>query len=533
MTDTVEQVGKMIKARYPIIGIATHEEGRVLDHLVEVARAQSKAVYVWSISQGLLPEHPESVWTMAPDEAQIARDEGARYTDPVAVLRHILESWEPTPEQPQGAPVLYVLKDLHPYMAGSDGRPGDPVVLRLLRDLAAALVNRHQTIILLSPHIPQVPDLQKDVVVLDFPLPTAQELDEQLTTFVDNLGVDCDLNGNRQEVIQALRGLTVVEADCILAQAVVTLGHLGEDAIPLILAAKREIIQQSGALEFYERQATYEDIGGLDNLKAWCQASEAANSPEAQRFGVEPNRGVLLVGVPGCGKSLSAKAIAGGKRPLLRLDMGAVFGSLVGQSEAQIRQALRIAEAVSPCVLWIDEIEKALGSGGGELDGGTSLRVLGTLLTWMEETTAPVFVAATANDITKLRPELVRRFDEQFFVDVPNVHERAEILTIHLRKRNRDPEKFDLAPVVQATENFTGAELEKVVRAAIRDAFVNGREDITTDDLARTAQGMIPLVHNMREQVARMREWASRAVPASSPITGQARVASKKRAIEI
>jgi len=250
---------------------------------------------------------------------------------------------------------------------------------------------------------------------------------------------------------------------------------------------------------------------------------------------LDPQRGVLIVGVPGCGKSLTAKAVAGGTRPLLRLDVGALFGSLVGQSEAAARNALKTAEAVAPAVLWLDEIEKALGSSGGDMDGGTSQRVLGTILTWLEETEADVFVVATANDIASLRPELIRRFDEVFFVDLPQPEERRQIVAIHLAKRGRDPEGFDLAAVVEATTDFTGAELEKVVQAALRRGFADGGREITTQDLVAAASETVPLSTTMDEGIAHMRQWANRARPASSKQESghQTAVATARRALEI
>lgn len=499
------KIARLIRARYPIVAVQSHEENRVGEHILAIAQAQSKTLYTWTVSQGIQQVHPEP-------EAQM---DGGATMDPVAALQYVLGNGTPTDEEPNGPAAIYLFKDMHPFVSGERA---DHVVIRALRDVAAALIKRHQTVILLSPQIQISGDLEKDVVVVDFPLPTPVELAEQVENFIANLPerVDCRLNGGSRDVIRALQGLTAVEADAVLAQAVIALGHLDIDAIPFILEAKAEIIRQSGALEYYPEQTTYSDIGGLDLLKAWCRESEIAFTDEAQAYGVEPDRGMLIVGVPGCGKSLTAKAVAGGTRPLLRLDVGALFGSLVGQSEAQTRSALKIAEAVAPCILWIDEIEKALGSSGGEMDGGTSVRVLGTILTWMEETKAPVFIVATANDIDSLRPELIRRFSEVFFVDLPNSDERAEILAIHLNKRKRNPENFDLGRVVKATQTFTGSELEKIVQGALRRAFANGKQEITDDDLVTVAEAMVPLATTMSAGIAQMREWATRARPASS-----------------
>jgi len=511
---TADRIARLIRARYPVIAVQSHEEVRVTEAIQAIAAQQDKALYTWTISRGL-----ETC-----DDSETF--DGTGLTDPVDVLQHIVGS-----DGEEAA--IYVLKDLHPFLAGDRA---DPVVIRALRDVAAELIKRHQTVILLSPAVDVPADAEKDVAVVDFPLPDAGELAEQVESFIANLPdtVEIGVNGDRRELIRALQGLTATEADAVLAEAVIELGHLDTDAIPVILEAKAQIIRQSGALEYYPEQAAYSDVGGLDLLKAWCQQSETAFSDAAQAFGVEPDRGVLIVGVPGCGKSLTAKAVAGGKRPLLRLDVGALFGSLVGQSEQQTRNALKVAEAVAPAVMWLDECEKALGGNSGELDGGTSQRVMGTLLTWMEETTADVFVVATANQAERLRPELIRRFSEVFFVDIPQAQERQEILSIHLEKRNRNSSDYDLNCVAKATESFTGSELEKVVRGAIKRAFADDRRLVTTSDLLQIADEMVPLSTTMQNEIEDMREWAARARPASSKQdTGHRVENATKRAIEL
>lgn len=521
--DTMQKVTRLIGARSPIIAIASHEEGRVVEAVKQIARSQGKTLITWTISEGLRQ--------VEPDDAD-ASEELEGLEDPVAALQHVMAYGSPTEELPFGKPAIFLFKDLHPFLTGDRA---DVVVIRALRDLAGELIRRHQTVILLSPQAAIPNDLEKDVQAVDFPLPSQGELAEQVDCFIENLParIPCNVNGDRQDLVRALQGLTAVEADSVLSQAVIALGHLDVDALPFILEAKAEIIRQSGAMEYYPEQVGYEQIGGLDLLKLWCREAEFGFTPEAEEFGVEPDRGILIVGVPGCGKSLTAKAVAGGKRPLLRLDIGALFGSLVGQSEQQTRQALKVAEAVAPCVLWIDEIEKALGSGGGELDGGTSQRVFGTLLTWMEETDAPVFIVATANNISTLRPELIRRFSETFFVDLPQPEERFEILRIHLLKRNRQLHELDLDAVVRATAQFTGSELEKLVQSAIKAAFVDGKRTVTTDDLLNAAASVVPLAATMKEGIEQMRAWASRARPASSKQEPGVQNQAKGRALGI
>jgi AAA+ superfamily predicted ATPase len=488
------------------VAIESHEEARVLDGLVDIADRRGFPLFAWSISAGLEQLHP------------VAGDGGdSNLVDVVQALEHALTWSEPSEDHQQGRPGLFVFKDLHHYL-------DDPVVLRMLRDLAAALVPRRASVLLLSPTFEVPPDLEKDVALVNFALPGKDELRAKVEAFTedlkDNPSAGDDIvaleNGGVKEIVRALQGLSLVEAEAALGEAVIANGRLDEGVLPFVLEAKARQFEKAGALEYYAQQATFADVGGLDLLLDECQGLAEAFSEEAASFGVEPPRGFLLVGVPGCGKSLTAKAIAGGKMPLVRLDVGALFGSLVGQSEAQARNALKVVEAAAPVVLWLDEIEKGLGMAGGEMDGGTSQRVLGTILTWMEETTAPVFIVATANDISSLRPELVRRFDETFFIDLPQPEERREILAIHLRKRGRKPSDFDLDAVVEATEDFTGAELEQVVQKAIRHAFEAGKDDVETDDLLAAAAATVPLSTTMAEGLQAMRQWADRARPASS-----------------
>jgi ATP-dependent 26S proteasome regulatory subunit len=513
---TTQHIENLIRARYPIVAIQSHEERRVVEALVSVAAGQEKTLFTWAISNGIGQVYPT---IDAPANANLA--------DPIAALRYILEYGRPTGNLPAGPKAIFVLKDPQRYFE-------NPQVCRLLRDLASELTTRHQTIVLLGPSFTFPAELEKDIVLVDFPLPGADELTALLERFADDLPQEIvDLNGDTAQVIRALQGLTLVEAEAVLAQSVIATGKLDSGVIPTVLDAKAQLIRRSGALEYWPQQAAYAEIGGLDLLKAWCGETALALQPGAAEFGLEPEKGLLLVGLPGCGKSLTAKAVAGGTRPLLRLDVGALFGGLVGQSEAQTRNALKVAEAVAPATIWLDEIEKALGGGGGELDGGTSQRVLGTILTWMEETKAPVFIVATANDIGSLRPELIRRFDEVFFVDLPQPGERRDILVIHLEKRGREPEGFDLDAVVEATTDFTGSELEKVVQSALRRAFADGARTVTTEDLLAAAAETVPLVTTMAEGIGAMRQWAKRARPASSKQKSGHRPAAGRRAMEM
>jgi ATP-dependent 26S proteasome regulatory subunit len=515
MNQADAQILTLIRAGYPIIVVESHEEQRVCEAVLEIASALDRLpsnqdgemteIYFWSVSQGM----EKAVPAPTGDEPRLVA--GVQPGIPVAPLKHIEGFVQAGSDDPRGKRALFVLKDFHAWV-------DNPQVLRTLRDVAGKLVSRHQTIILLSPTFKVPQDAEKEIAVVPYPLPTSDELAVQLDCFIDSLpeSVPVHVNGDRATIARALQGLTRFEADAVLAQAVIATGEMALSAVDFVLNEKAQIIRKSGTLQFWPEQASYSDVGGLDLLKSWTRQAMAAFSPEAAAYGIEPPRGFLAVGVPGSGKSLLAKAVAGGTMPLVRLDVGALMGGIVGQSEANTRAALKTIEAVSPCVVWMDEVEKALGSGGGELDGGTSTRVLGTLLTWLQETKAPVFVVATANDISSLRPELIRRFEEIFFVDVPQHDERAEIFAIHLRKRSRDPEAFDLEGLAKQTDGYTGAEIERVVKDALRAAFADGGREMGTSDLEMAVKATVPLSTTMTEQIDAMRAWASRARPASS-----------------
>jgi SpoVK/Ycf46/Vps4 family AAA+-type ATPase len=282
---------------------------------------------------------------------------------------------------------------------------------------------------------------------------------------------------------------------------------LDDRDIDAVLAEKKAVIRESQALEFYAADETPDDVGGLDALKKWLTLRERAFGSEAAEYGLPAPKGLALIGIPGTGKSLTAKMIGGLWRlPLLRLDVGALFGSLVGESEERARRALKLAETVAPCVLWIDELEKAFGA--GDIDGGTSRRVFGTVLTWMQEKTAPVFVVATANDVTALPPETLRRgrFDEIFFLDLPTEPERREIIAVHLRKRRRDPSAFDVRRLAMECDGYTGAELEQAIIDAMYQAFADER-DIRTEDVIAAIARTVPLSKSQREVIERLRSW--------------------------
>jgi AAA+ superfamily predicted ATPase len=387
-------------------------------------------------------------------------------------------------------------------------------VVRLLRDIAWVFQSQPMALIIVAPQFNVPPDLDKDVVLLEWPLPTPEELLailSQIANEVKTQEVKVSLeNGVQEKIVSALQGLTSNEAANALSMSVIANGKLDESAIPVILSEKKQIIKRTGYLEFWEADVTAKDIGGLRALKEYTTLKLALFSAEAEAYGTDRPKGYLMVGVPGSGKSLTAKATTGGIMPLLRLNMAALMGGPMGQSENNLRHALRMAEAVGPCVLWIDEIEKAIATDVGELTDGTSKRMFGEILTWMEERTAPVYVVATANRAEILQSELLSRFDDIWFVDLPAEAEREEIVRIHLAKRGRNPEDFDVAAVVEATAGYVGREIEKIVKTALNFGFVDGARPITTGDLLYAAKRVMPISKVKPEEIEAMRKWGAK-----------------------
>jgi ATP-dependent 26S proteasome regulatory subunit len=501
MDQQMRDIDVLIRARYSLLYVVSWEERRVQAALREIVVGQEKNFYTWSETMGL-KDGTKPLGGASVD---------SRTRDPIHVLDQIRSSHEPA---------VYVLKDFHVFL--NNNYPHSSAVIRKLRDLADALHTAYATVIVLSPVL-QLPDeLQKDVTVIDYDLPGLRELDGLLTRAADSVrgqeGIDASLTAeHREHILKAALGLTLTEAENVFAKCIVEKGKFDVD---LIVAEKQQLIRKSGVLEYFQSQEQFGDIGGLEILKAWLQNRALAFTEKAQKFGLPSPRGILLLGVQGCGKSLTAKAVAHLWRlPLLRLDVGRIFAGLVGSSEENMRRAIRMAEIVSPCVLWLDEIEKALAGiqSSGYADSGVTARVFATLNTWMQEKTHPVFVVATANDISALPPELLRkgRFDEIFFVDLPAEEEREEIFSIHLRKRGRNPEEFDLDDLAEESAGFSGAEIEQAAISALYTAFEQDRE-LTTDDIQTALKQTVPLSITMREDIGMVRRWAKgRARPAS------------------
>ncbi len=493
--DIQKQIDVLMRARYSILYIVSWEEDRVEKTLRAIAEKRDKTMFTWSVTEGMVEID--------------GRGTNASTTGAVAALDFALEHADPA---------IFVMRDFDPFL-------DDTRVERKLRDVARAFESSYKTLVIISPVL-TIPDhLQKDVTVIDYPLPDEEELAGLLDGIVQqvkqNPKISVDLEDeHREAVVKAALGLTAAEAEDAFAKALVLNGRLGPEDIEVVLTEKEQIIRKSGILEFYSADEQFGTIGGLDALKQWLIKRGKAFSEKARSFGLPQPRGVLLIGVQGCGKSLSAKAVAGvWHLPLLRLDVGSVFSGIVGSSEQNMRRAMRLAESIAPCILWLDELEKGFAGtqSSSFSDAGTTARVFGSFVTWLQEKTEPVFVIATANDISSLPPELMRkgRFDEIFFIDLPTEPEREEIFRIHLIKRNRDPERFDLKQLAEISDGFSGSEIEQVVISALYDAF-DREADICQEDLIANIENSVPLSETRAEDIGALREWAeNRTRPAS------------------
>jgi AAA+ superfamily predicted ATPase len=502
---TYSHLLNLSRAGASLLHIASYEWERVRGHVIGLSNDLGLPMRIWSQSTGIL---------RCSEAGEICPDDDSA-TDPLELLKQIHGSEEPG---------VWLMEDVQPFL-----RDEHHPILRWLREIAR-LPQVPRRVVVLSTPLPGLPlDLRKEIPTLELELPGVDDLRVVLEDAAANLGVRAS---GDEALLDAARGLTVMEARLAFGKAAAELGRLDHGAVPLVAQEKERIIKQSEVLEYYPTDARLTDVGGLDQLKVWLDRRGKAFGAGAREFGLDAPKGVLLLGVQGCGKSLLAKAIAATWQfPLLRFDLGKVFGGIVGQSEGNIRTALQVAQALAPCVLWIDEIEKGLAGMGSSdhTDGGTTARVVGTLLTWMQEKKDPVFVVATANRIDMLPPELLRkgRFDEIFFVDLPTRAVREEILAIHLKKKKRDPKEFAIADLGARSVGYSGAELEEAVREGLYDAFAEGRE-LRTEHIARALDKTFPLSRTMRDQIDSLRQWAKvrarlaageppEALPAESP----------------
>ncbi|MFC4066395.1 AAA family ATPase [Actinoplanes subglobosus] len=502
-----ETFAQLLKARIPVLYLETYEEQRALHKIRSVAGHPDlvrvpRPVWTWTMTGGLIQPNGEP------------RSGVQRATDALRALPRIEE------------PGVFVFRDLHRLLP-DDITGAEPV--RLLRDIAEAFrTGRHpRTLVLMSPVLHLPVELAKDVTIVDFPLPGAAERRALLDAMIQSnqrLRVELDEAG-REQLATAAAGLTMQEAENAYARAMVSSQVLDRSGLDVVHDEKRQTIRKSGVLEVVSTDLGLDDVGGLGKLKSWLLKRNGSWLADAADYGLPTPRGVLITGIPGCGKSLTAKAMAAAwSMPLLRFDIGKIFEGVVGASEHNMRSALRTAEAIAPCVLWIDEIEKGF-AGTGTTDSGTSSRVFGTFLTWMQEKTVPVFVIATANAFHGLPPELLRkgRFDETFFVDLPNHAERIAIWRVHLRRAMSHPRaaggiELDdplLIELSGLTDGYSGAEIEQAVTAALFDAF-SDRRPLSRDDLVRAVMSIVPLSVTQAEHITELRAWAgTRAVSAT------------------
>jgi hypothetical protein len=492
--DFQTEIETLIRARYPIIYLITGEELRAQEVLVQIANKRQKRIFEWTSTGGIMP---------AGTSIQSHKGRNLATKDPLAALDNVIEQVEPA---------IYLFKDFHPFLARNQ-----VAVIRRLKDIALHLKNSQKTIVLISSVLEIPPELDKEITVINLPQPTKDDLGGLLDSIIREVEpleqVQVELDGEgRERLLQAALGLSLAEAENVFAKVMIKDQRLGAEHVNDVFAEKQQIVRKSGLLEYYAAEEDFGSVGGLSVLKDWLMKRAAAFTAEAQAFGLPAPKGILLLGVQGCGKSLCAKAVSRlWQLPLLRFDMGRMFGSLVGSSEENVRRAISVAESIAPAVLWVDEVDKAfVGSQSSAMtDGGTTARVFGTFLTWLSEKTAPVFVVATANEVAQLPPELLRkgRFDEIFYVDLPSEQERADIFTIHLAKRKRQPSDFDLPTLVSASRDFSGAEIEQAIISAMYDAFYE-KQQLATAHILEALQQTVPLARTMAEKVTDQRQWA-------------------------
>lgn len=508
-TNTMEEVTSLVRARVPIIWVRTHEENRFIDDFVANAtEACKRQTWVWSGYQGLVKPNVYK-------KAERATGTFNESWNPQKCLDMIHKQTQP--ENLNG--YVFILRDFHAVL--QEG------VIRMLRDMYDHLCENGKSIIILSPVLGYGADgakgglpsaLEKQVVVVDYTLPTREQIIARVNDILGQLKHTKKPNTKTDyteqetlELARALQGLTITEIDNSIATC---LAHLNRLDVERLLQDKKQIVRKNQILEFIDTDVEAKDIGGLDNVKEYLVRYSRAHSKEAAEFGVEPLKGVLFTGIPGTGKSVLAKTMGHQwKVPLLRLDVGKVMNGLVGGSEQRMREVISTAEAMAPCVLWIDEVEKSLsGTGSSNFsDGGTLSRVFGTLLTAMQEGMEGVTIIATANDISKLPPEFIRRFNEVFFVDLPAPEERWEILGIHLGKRGWDIKDFNKskAEILEVSENFTGAEIEKAVKDGVTRAFYAGDKELKASHVLESLRETKPIHKVHAEQIQKMQEWAS------------------------
>lgn len=493
--DKRDELRLLVNSRHPIISVETSEEKRIEDLLSDVAAELDIPFFTWTVTQGLLRK--------GTDQAMYETEDPEKMLGNMAKMR---------------GDGIFLLKDFARYL-------DQDRLLRRLRELAASFREAKRSIVLSAPVLKLPAELDDDAVPFRIELPDDVLLLKVVQATIAEFGmqarikVELDTAGLKQ-VAQNLSGLTMEEARRTLAKCILERNKVDARTVSDVLEAKRNALRQEGTLTYLKAEANFADVAGLHNLKEWLHKRRGALSAEGRKFGLEPPKGVLITGVQGCGKSLCAKAVAGEwSLQLARFDAGSLYDKFIGESEKRLRKSLEIAEKLAPLVLWIDEMEKGFAASGSsaDVDAGLTQRILATFLTWLQDRKPGVFLVATSNNINALPPELLRkgRFDEIFFVDLPDAEARAELFKIHLKKRGRDPAGFDLAAVASASEGFSGAEVEQAIVSALYTAF-SKQAQLSTEILVAECHATRPLSVTRREEVERLREWArERAVPAN------------------
>lgn len=489
-TKTIEN---FVKAGYPILYLVSWEEERVENTIKSMGKniyGDSGKFSVWSCTDGI-------------------RDASGS----VNGTRDLAEALDKAIEdQAKG---FYFFKDLNYYLS-------DPKLIRKLKDAYQRLRKSSKTIFILSNSLSIPLELEKEVAVIDIDLPdraeTGKIFDFIIKTYTPGSVQSSIKPSFKEAAINALQGLGALEMELALRRTLVDRDELGEDAVDSLLEEKAQLVRKSGSLDFVRSRVDIDKVGGLENIKEWLGVRRLAFSSEAKEFGLDTPKGILLMGISGCGKSLCAKAIATAwSLPLLRLDLNQVYSNTLGSPEEAFRKAIKTVEASAPCVLWIDEIEAGITRSGEKSGDSPTSRIFGYFLTWMQEKAYPVFVTATANQIDLLPPEILRkgRFDEIFFITLPNQKERREIFRIHLQNRGKSPESFDLDSLAKNTEGLSGAEIEQAVISALFESYAKNKE-LDDRELIISSSSIVPLSTTMREEISKLERWASnRAVKAS------------------
>jgi ATPase family protein associated with various cellular activities (AAA) len=484
-SSTVHDIKTLVQSFHPVIVVETSEEDRVVSLFRAVADQVAATFFEWSLTRGLV---------RPPDSSPVVGT-----TDPFVLLRHL---------EALTVRGLFLLKDFSPHL-------NEPKVIRQFRETSQAFIPKRSTIVLAGPAVQLPRELDTEAVRYQLQLPDSAELERAIRHVLQSLGKPTAVltqlpPPDRDALFRALRGMTLNQARQAISHAMLKDGKLTAAGIPDILDRKAQMIREGGLLEYYPAADNQFELGGFANLKSWLERASLGFTAQAQALNLQAPRGILLVGVPGCGKSLAAKVIAREwKLPLLKLDAGRLYDKYIGESEKNFRSAVAVAESMAPVVLWIDEIEKGLVSGGGDADAGLSRRLFGAFLTWLQEKRQDVFVVATANDLSVLPPELLRkgRFDEIFFVDLPNEEERKAILTIHLRLRKQQSAQIDVSAIASACEGFSGSEIEQAVVASLYRAL-HLKRPLTADLVLEEIRQTVPLSLSRREDITRLREFA-------------------------